>query len=105
MLGCAPPPSQERGAAPQPFPITAVLTMGLAGAGSRHAEPSSAHAVAGHVLLRLEEYDVELGGEEAAEDHSAAEAHRDAHGGGLDLETGVGVRRSGHQPSAPSGAG
>lgn len=83
---------QERGAVPQPFPSPSVLTMGLAGAGCCHAEPSGAHAVAGHVLLRLEEDDVELGGEEAAEDHSAAEAHRDAHGGGLDLETGVGIR-------------
>lgn len=67
-------------------PVPPVLTMGLAGARSHDAEPCGAHAVAGHVLLRLEEDDVELGREEAAEDHSAAEAHRDAHGCGLHLE-------------------
>lgn len=66
---------QDGGAATQPYPNPTVLTVGLAGAGGCHAEPSSAHTVAGHVLLRLEEYDVKLGGEEAAEDHSAAEAH------------------------------
>lgn len=38
-----------------------------------------------HVLLRLKQYDVDLGGEEAAEDHGAAQTHRDAHGGGLNL--------------------
>lgn len=65
-----------------------VLTMGLAGASGCHTEPGGAHAVAGHVLLGLEEYDVELGGEEAPKDDGATEAHRDAHGGGLDLETG-----------------
>lgn len=66
MLGCSPS---------QPFPSPPALTMGLAGAGSCHTEPSGAHAVTGHILLGLEEYDVELGGEEAAKDHSAAEAH------------------------------
>lgn len=87
----------------QPFPSPTVLTLGLAGASSCHAEPSSAHTVTGHVLLRLEEDDVELGREEAAEDHGAAEAHRDAHGGGLHLETGLGIRCSTRQPLPRAG--
>lgn len=81
-----PPPAQVPRSAPLCPPVPPVLTVGLAGARSHDAEPCGAHAVAGHILLRLEEDDVELGREEAAEDHGAAEAHRDAHGCGLHLE-------------------
>lgn len=41
--------------------------------------------VAGHILLGLEHDDMDLGSEHAAQDHEAAEADRDAHGGGLNL--------------------
>lgn len=41
----------------------------------------------GHVLLRLEHDDVDLGGEHAAQDHEAAKADRDTHGRGLDLRS------------------
>lgn len=82
---CSTPTSPCPGS-PECPPVPPVLTVGLAGARSHDAEPCGAHAVAGHILLRLEEDDVELGREEAAEDHGAAEAHRDAHGCGLHLE-------------------
>lgn len=70
-------------------------TFGVAGAGSRgrgrrRGRHGGAEAVGGdperrHVLLRLEQDDVDLGSEEAAEHHRAAQTHRDAHGGGLHL--------------------
>lgn len=41
--------------------------------------------VSDHVLLGLEEDDVHLGGEQAAQHNKAAQTHRDAHGGGLYL--------------------
>ena len=43
---------------------------------------------AADVLLGLEQDDVHLGGEETAQHHRAAQADRDAHGGGLHLWAG-----------------
>lgn len=92
-----PPPPKK----PQLFKVSlssqtaapACVTFGVAGAGSRgrgRGRHRGAEAVGGdperrHVLLGLEQDDVNLGGEEAAEHHRAAQAHRDAHGGGLHL--------------------
>lgn len=61
--------------------------MRVGGAGSRggRGEPVVLGPQRCDVLLRLEQYDVDLGGEEAAEDHRATQTHRDAHGGGLNL--------------------
>lgn len=56
-----------------------------AGPGCGAAEAAGGRAVADHVLLRLEEDDVQLGREQTAEHHGAAEADRHAHGGGLHL--------------------
>lgn len=56
-----------------------------AGPGGGAAEAAGGCSVANHVLLGLEEDDVQLGSEEAAEHHRAAEADRHAHGGGLHL--------------------
>lgn len=74
-------------------------TFGVAGAGSRgrrRGRHRGTEAVGSdperrHVLLRLEQDDVDLGSEEAAEHHRAAQAHRDAHGGGLHLQDSSGV--------------
>lgn len=57
----------------------------VCGGGSADAEAVEVEPVAGHILLGLEHDDVHLGSEHAAQDHEAAEADRDAHGGGLDL--------------------
>ena len=79
-----------------------VCTFGVAGArgggggggggrgGGRHggAEAVGGDSERGDVLLGLEEDDVDLGGEEAAQHHRAAQADRDAHGGGLHLWAG-----------------
>ena len=68
-----------------------VATFGVAGAGGRGsgghcgAEAVGRGSECGHVFLRLEQDDVDLGGEEAAEDHGATQADGDAHGGGLHL--------------------
>lgn len=67
------------------------VTFGVAGAGGRGrgrhrgAEAVGGDPQRGHVLLGLEQDDVDLGGEEAAEHHRAAQTDGDAHGGGLDL--------------------
>lgn len=55
------------------------------GGSSAHAEAVEVEPVARHVLLGLEHDDVHLGREHAAQHHKAAQADRDAHGGGLDL--------------------
>ena len=50
--------------------------------------PGAGSPEAAHVLLGLEQDDVDLGGEEAAQHHRAAQADGDAHGGGLHLWAG-----------------
>lgn len=42
--------------------------------------------VAGHILLGLEHYDMDLGSKHTAQDHEAAEADWDTHGSGLNLQ-------------------
>lgn len=42
--------------------------------------------VAGHILLRLEHDDMDLGSKHTAQDHKATQADWDAHGGGLNLQ-------------------
>lgn len=64
---------------------TPTLTKAGAGPGSSTAKAAGGRPVANHVLLRLEEDDVQLGRKEAAKHHGAAEADRHAHGGGLYL--------------------
>lgn len=64
---------------------TLTLADAGAGPGGGAAEAAGGHSVADHVLVGLEEDDVQLGSEEAAEHHRAAEADRHAHGGGLHL--------------------
>lgn len=73
-------------------------TFGVAGAGSRGrrrgrgrgrhrgTEAVGGDPQRGHVFLRLEQDDVNLGSKEAAEHHRAAQTDGDAHGGGLHLE-------------------
>lgn len=43
-------------------------------------------SVASHILLRLEHDNMDLGCKHAAQDHKPAQADRDTHGSGLDLE-------------------
>ena len=50
------------------------------------AVPGAGRPEAAHILLGLEQDDVDLRGEEAAQHHRAAQTDRDAHGGGLHLE-------------------
>lgn len=57
----------------------------IRGGSPADAEAIEVEPVAGHILLGLEHDDVDLGSEHAAQDHEAAEADRDAHGGGLNL--------------------
>lgn len=64
---------------------TLTLAEAGAGPGGGATEAAGGRTVAHHVLLRLEEDDVQLGREEAAEHHRAAEADGHAHGGGLHL--------------------
>lgn len=44
------------------------------------------HSESADILLRLEQNDVDLGSEEAAQHHRPTQTDRDAHGGGLHLE-------------------
>lgn len=70
-----------------------LLTLGVSGPGPTDAEPVEMESVSDHVLLGLEEDDVHLGREQAAQHNKAAQTHRDAHGGGLHLgESGRKVR-------------
>lgn len=68
------------------FGRTLTLAEAGAGPGGGATEAAGGCTVAHHVLLRLEEDDVQLGREEAAEHHRAAEADGHAHGGGLHLQ-------------------
>ena len=62
-------------------------TLRETGAGARgDAEAGGGHPEGAHVLLGLKEDDVDLGREEAAQHHRAAQADRDAHGRGLHLK-------------------
>lgn len=63
-----------------------LLTLGICGPSSTDTEPVEMESVSDHVLLGLEEDDVHLGCEEAAQHHEAAQTHGDAHSGGLHLE-------------------
>lgn len=65
------------------------------GGGAADTEAVEVEPVAGHVLLRLEHDDVDLGGEHAAQHHEAAEADGDAHGGGLNLHRNQLIDRKG----------
>lgn len=62
-----------------------LLTLGISGPGPTDTEPVEMESVSDHVLLGLEEDDVHLGCEQAAQHNEAAQTHRDAHGGGLHL--------------------
>lgn len=72
---------------PHPYRKVAVLllTLGVSGSGPTDTEPVEMESVSDHVLLGLEEDDVHLGREQAAQHNKAAQTHRDAHGGGLHL--------------------
>lgn len=72
---------------PHPYKKVAVLllTLGVSGPGPTDTEPVEMESVSDHVLLGLEEDDVHLGREQAAQHNEAAQTHRDAHGGGLHL--------------------
>lgn len=59
----------------------------IRGGGSADAEAVEIKPMVGHVLLGLEHDDVDLGSEHAAQDHEAAQADRDAHGCGLNLQS------------------
>ena len=66
-------------------------TFRVAGAGSggrgrhRGTEAVGCDSEWGHIFLGLEQNDVNLGGEEAAEYHRTAQTDGDTHGGGLHL--------------------
>lgn len=62
-----------------------LLTLGVICPGPTDTESVEMESVSDHVLLRLEEDDVHLGCKQAAQHNEAAQAHRDAHGGGLHL--------------------
>lgn len=51
-----------------------------------HAEAGGGDSEGADILLGLEQDDVDLRSEEAAQHHWAAQADGDAHGGGLNLE-------------------
>lgn len=59
------------------------------GGGSAHAEAVEIKPMVGHVLLGLEHDDVDLWSKHAAQDHEAAQADRDTHGCGLNLQSTV----------------
>lgn len=61
---------------------------------SGHTEASGGHPEGADILLRLEQDDVNLGSEEAAQHHRPTQTDRDAHGGGLHLEEEPDVGRS-----------
>lgn len=65
---------------------SSVLTLRIRGPSSTDAEPVEVQSVCDHILLRLEQDDVHLGCEQAAQDHKATEADGDAHGGRLHLQ-------------------
>lgn len=70
------------------------------GAGaSGNTEASGGHPEGADILLRLEQDDVNLGSEEAAQHHRPTQTDRDAHGGGLHLkqETEVATSLSGYK--------
>lgn len=75
-------------AIPHPHRKVAVLllTLGISGPGPTDTEPVEMESVSDHILLGLEEDDVHLGCEQAAQHNETAQTHRDAHGGGLHLE-------------------
>lgn len=50
------------------------------------AEAGGGHPEGADILLRLEQDDVNLGSEEAAQHHRPAQTDGDAHGGGLHLK-------------------
>lgn len=58
----------------------------VCGGCSADTEAIQVEPVAGHILLRLEHDDVDLGCKHAAQDHEATEAHRDAHSRSLNLQ-------------------
>lgn len=58
----------------------------IRGGGSADAEAVEIKPMVGHVLLGLEHDDVDLRSEHAAQDHESAQADRDAHGSGLNLQ-------------------
>lgn len=72
-----------------------VCTLGEAGArAGGHTEAGGGDSEGADILLGLEQDDVDLRSEQAAQHHRAAQADRDAHGGGLNLEEDRGVTRS-----------
>lgn len=62
-----------------------LLTLGVSGPGPTDTESVEVESVRDHILLGLEEDDVHLGREQAAQHNEAAQTHGDAHGGGLHL--------------------
>lgn len=58
----------------------------IRGGCSADAEAVEIKPMVGHVLLGLEHDDVDLRSEHAAQDHEAAQADRNAHGSGLNLQ-------------------
>lgn len=72
-----------------------VRTLREAGAwAGGHTEAGGGDSEGADVLLGLEQDDVDLRSEQAAQHHRAAQADGDAHGGGLNLEEGRGFTRS-----------
>ena len=61
---------------------------------SGDAEAGGGHSESTDILLRLEQDDVDLGSEEAAQYHRPTQTDGDAHGGGLHLEEEREVRNS-----------
>lgn len=59
----------------------------ICGGGSADAEAVKIKPMVGHVFLGLEHDDVDLGSKHAAQDHEAAQADWDTHGGGLNLQS------------------
>lgn len=57
------------------------------GGSAADAEAVEIEPMVGHVLLRLEHDDVDLGSEHTAQDHEAAQADRNTHGSGLNLKS------------------
>lgn len=58
----------------------------VCGGSPTDTEAIEVKTVAGHILLGLEHDDMDLGSKHAAQDHKAAEADWDTHGGGLNLQ-------------------
>ena len=63
--------------------VTLRETGALAGG---DAETGGGHSERADILLRLEQDDVDLGSEEAAQHHRPTQTDRDTHGGGLHLK-------------------